>query len=119
MWGMEALKGVEATGDELTGVRILEKALEEPIRLIAENSGHEGSVVLNAVRQGEGDWGFDADKEEYGPLMERGIIDPAKVTRAAVENGASVATMLLTTESLVTDLPEKTPPMPPMPPMDY
>ncbi|MBI2856162.1 MAG: chaperonin GroEL [Chloroflexi bacterium] len=115
---LEALKGVQATGDELTGVRILEKALEVPIRLIAENSGHEGSVVLNAVRQGEGDWGFDADKEEYCHMMERGIIDPAKVTRAAVENGASVATMLLTTESLVADIPEKQP-APPMPPMDY
>ena len=109
---MEALKDVEATGDELTGLRILAKAMEEPLRLIAENSGHEGSVVLNAVRQGEGDWGFDADKEEYCHMMERGIIDPAKVTRAAVENGASVATMLLTTEAMVTDLPEKASPMP-------
>ena len=116
--GVEALKGVTTVGDEATGIRILEKAMEEPIRLIAENSGHEGSVVLNAVRQGEGDWGFDADVEEYCHLMERGIIDPAKVTRAAVENGASVATMLLTTESLVTDFPEKQAP-PAMPPMDY
>ena len=116
--GVEALKDVATVGDEATGIRILEKAMEEPIRLIAENSGHEGSVVLNAVRQGEGDWGFDADVEEYCHLMERGIIDPAKVTRAAVENGASVATMLLTTESLVTDFPEKQAP-PAMPPMDY
>ena len=64
-------------------------------------------------------YGFDADKEEYTNLLERGIIDPAKVTRAAVENGASVATMLLTTESMVTDIPDKTPATPPMPPMDY
>jgi chaperonin GroEL len=104
---LEALAGLEVEGDERTGLAILEKAMEEPIRLIAENSGHEGSVVLNAVKQGTGDWGFDADKEEYCNLMERGIIDPAKVTRAAVENGASVATMMLTTESMVTDVPQK------------
>ena len=104
---LEALAGLEVDGDERTGLAILEKAMEEPIRLIAENSGHEGSVVLNAVKQGSGDWGFDADKEEYCNLVERGIIDPAKVTRAAVENGASVATMMLTTESMVTDVPQK------------
>jgi len=109
---LEALKDLELVGDERVGVAILEKAMEEPLRLIAENSGHEGSVVLNAVKQGTGDWGFDADKEEYCNLMERGIIDPAKVTRAAVENGASVATMMLTTEAMVTDVPQKAqPPM--------
>ena len=121
---LEALAGLEVDGDERTGLAILEKAMEEPIRLIAENSGHEGSVVLNAVKQGSGDWGFDADKEEYCNLFERGIIDPAKVTRAAVENGASVATMMLTTESMVTDVPAPEGQgmgMPPggMPPMDY
>ena len=112
--GMETLKNVEATGDELTGIRILETAMEAPVRLIAENSGHEGSVVLNEIRKGEGDWGFDADKEDYCNLLERGIIDPAKVTRAAVENAASVATMLLTTEAMVTDIPDKNAGMPPM-----
>ena len=115
---VEALKDLDVSGDESTGVRILQKAMEAPIRLIAENSGFEGSVVLSRVREGEGDWGFDADSEEYGPLLAKGIMDPAKVTRAAVENGASVATMILTTESLVTDIPEKASP-PPMPPMDY
>ena len=124
MRSLEALAGLEVEGDERTGMAILEKAMEEPIRLIAENSGHEGSVVLNAVKQGTGDWGFDADKEEYCNLFERGIIDPAKVTRAAVENGASVATMMLTTESMVTDVPAPEGQgmgMPPggMPPMDY
>ncbi|MQF99539.1 MAG: chaperonin GroEL [SAR202 cluster bacterium] len=112
--GMETLKNVDATGDELTGIRILETAMEAPVRLIAENSGHEGSVVLNEIRKGEGDWGFDADKEDYCNLLERGIIDPAKVTRAAVENAASVATMLLTTEAMVTDIPDKNAGMPPM-----
>jgi len=112
--GMETLKNVEASGDELTGIRILETAMEAPVRLIAENSGYEGSVVLNEIRKGEGDWGFDADKEDYCHLLERGIIDPAKVTRAAVENAASVATMLLTTEAMVTDIPDKNAGMPPM-----
>ena len=69
---------------------------------------------MNEIRKGEGDWGFDADKEDYCNLLERGIIDPAKVTRAAVENAASVATMLLTTEAMVTDIPDKNAGMPPM-----
>ena len=116
---IEALKNLDVSGDEATGVRILQKAMEEPLRLIAENSGHEGSVVLNKVREGDGDWGFDGDSEDYGNLMEKGIIDPAKVTRAALENSASVATMLLTTESLVTDVPQKEGAAPQMPPMDY
>jgi len=115
---MDALKDLELTGDEATGVRIMQKALEYPLRLIAENSGHEGSVVLNKVREGKEDWGFDADKEEYTNLLARGIMDPAKVTRAAVENGASVAIMVLTTESLISDIPEKVK-TPPMPPMEY
>ena len=116
---LETLKNLTLTGDEQTGVRIMQRAMEYPLRLIAENSGFEGSVVLNKVREGKDDFGFDADKEEYTNLLERGIIDPAKVTRAAVENGASVATMILTTESMVTDIPDKTPAGPPMPPMDY
>jgi chaperonin GroEL len=117
--GMETLKDLDVVGDELTGVRILMSAMEAPVRLIAQNSGHEGSVVLNEIKKGTGDWGFDADKEEYCNLLERGIIDPAKVTRAAVENAASVATMLLTTEAMVTDLPDKgsAPPMGGMPDM--
>jgi chaperonin GroEL len=116
---LDALQDLKLTGDEATGVRILQKALEYPIRLIAENSGHEGSVILSKVREGTGDWGFDADKEDYTNLLERGIMDPAQVTRAAVENAASVATMVLTTESMVCDIPEKTSAAPPMPQMDY
>jgi chaperonin GroEL len=116
---LDSLGDLKLTGDEATGVRILQKALEAPIRLIAENSGFEGSVILNKVREGKGDYGFDADKEVYTNLLEHGIMDPAKVTRAAVENGASVATMILTTESLVCDIPEKNPASPSMPPMDY
>jgi len=94
------------SGDEATGVQLVKKAVVEPMKLIAANSGFEGAVVLNEIQKGEDDYGFDADKERYGHMMELGIIDPAKVTRAALENGASVASMILTTEALVTELPQ-------------
>ena len=115
----KVLAGVEKElkGDEATGVQLLQKALEEPIRLIATNSGYEGAVVLNDIRQHEDDWGFDADREEYGHMLQLGIVDPAKVTRAALDNAASVASMILTTETMITDTPEKTPAMPAAPPM--
>ena len=101
--------------DEKTGAKILARALEEPLRGIAENAGYEGSVVVNKVKEGEADFGFDAEKEEYCNLMERGIIDPTKVSRSALENAVSIASLLITTETLVTEIPEKekTPPMPP------
>jgi len=102
-----ALDALNLSGDEATGVRIVRKALEEPIRLIAMNSGQLGDVIVDTAMRSEGDWGFDADANEWGHMLERGIIDPAKVTRAAIENAASVAAMVLTTESLVTDIPEK------------
>jgi chaperonin GroEL len=106
-------------GDERTGVQIVAKALEEPLRLIAENSGAEGAVVLEEVRKAKDwDWGYDAEKGEFCHLFERGIMDPAKVTRSALENAASVASMILTTESLVTDIPEKKETTPTPPPMD-
>jgi len=94
------------SGDEATGVQLVKKAVVEPMKLIAANSGFEGAVVLNEIQKGDDDYGFDADKERYGHMMELGIIDPAKVTRAALENGASVASMILTTEALVTDIPQ-------------
>jgi chaperonin GroEL len=97
----------ELTGDERTGVTILRKAMEDPLRLIAENAGQEGLVVVQAVRRGNGvDYGYDALRDEYGNMFEKGIIDPAKVTRSALENAASIAALVLTTESLVTDIPE-------------
>ena len=111
------LLGLE--GDEGTGISILGKALERPLKLIAENTGVAGEVILAESRKGEGDWGYDAEAGEFGPLLERGIMDPTKVTRAAIENAASVAAMVLTTESLIADIPEETPAMPPAPPMDY
>ena len=116
------LDKIKATGtDERTGIQIVRRALEEPMRLIAHNSGEEGSVIVNAAKKAKGDWGFDAEVNEWGHLQERGIMDPAKVTRAAIENAASVAAMVLTTEAMVSDMPEKKEGVgaPPMPPMDY
>jgi len=111
----------ELSGDEKMGVQILRSALEEPLRMIAENGGEEGAVVVDAVRQGKGAFGFDGDTGEYGDLLERGIIDPAKVTRTALENAASIAALVLTTESLVTEIPAAPGAAagPPPPPMDY
>ncbi len=102
-----ALDKVEALGDEATGVNILRRALEEPMRQIAANGGWEGSVVVEAVRKLKPGHGWDAQKAEYTDMFVAGIIDPAKVTRSALENAASVAALLLTTETIVTDLPEK------------
>ena len=101
-------------GDEKTGVQIIAKALEAPIRQIAANAGLDGSVILEKVRNsGKLGYGFDAYKEEYCDMVAAGIIDPAKVTRSALENAASVSAMVLTTESLVADKPE--PPAPAAP----
>jgi chaperonin GroEL len=116
-----ALDKVEALGDEAVGVAILRRALEEPLRQIAFNAGQEGSVVVEAVRKMPAGSGYDAQKGEYGDLFAAGIIDPAKVTRSALENAASVAGLLLTTETVITDIPEKEKAVPGMPPggMDY
>ncbi len=113
---VEALVGT-VEGDEKTGVRIVAKALEAPIRQIAANAGLDGSVILEKVRSGEKGYGFDAYKEEYCDMVASGIIDPAKVTRSALENAASVAGMVLTTESLVADKPEPPAPAPAAPDM--
>ena len=110
------LKKLKLAADEQTGVDILRKALEAPIRIIADNSGAEGPVVLDNVGSKRGSYGYDAQAENYGDMLEFGIIDPAKVTRAAVENAVSVAGMILTTESLITDIKEDAASMPGMPP---
>src|SRR5438093_2328356 len=109
------------TEDELAGVQIVRKALEEPLRMIAENAGQEGMVVIERVRNGkDANFGYDAAIGEYGDMLKKGIIDPAKVTRTALENAASIAALVLTTESLVTEIPQETPAMPSgPPPMDY
>ena len=115
------LEAIGLEGDELTGSQIIAKAVEAPIKVIARNTGESGDVVLEKCAAGEGDFGYDADVGVYGKLLERGIMDPAKVTRAAIENSASIAAMVLTTESMITDVPEKEgpPAAPPGPPMDY
>ncbi|WP_299521318.1 chaperonin GroEL [Winogradskyella sp.] len=100
--------------DETTGVQIVNKAIESPLRTIVENAGGEGSVVINKVLEGKKDFGYDAKNEKYVDMMKEGIIDPKKVTRIALENAASVAGMILTTECALVDIKEETPAMPPM-----
>jgi chaperonin GroEL len=100
-------------GDERTGINIVKRALEEPVRQIAENAGLEGSVVIEKVMASKAGIGFDALKEEYLDMIQAGIVDPTKVTRSALQNAASIAALLLTTESVVADLPEKEKPMMP------
>jgi chaperonin GroEL len=114
---LPVLKKVKLEGDRQTGVEIITKALEEPIRQIAENAGKEGSVVTEKVKQEKGAFGFDADKEEFTDMIEAGIIDPTKVVRFALQNAASVASLLITTEVVIAEKPKKEqPPGPPMPP---
>ena len=105
--------------DESIGVNIIRRCLETPLKLIVENAGSEGAVVLNEVKQQADDYGYDADVGVYGQMMERGIVDPTKVTRYSLQNAASVASMVLTTESMITEIPEPASAAPPMPPMDY
>ncbi|MEN1783961.1 MAG: chaperonin GroEL [Bacteroidota bacterium] len=100
--------------DEATGLQIVTRAIESPLRTIVENAGGEGSVVVAKILEGKGDFGYDAKSDNYVEMMKAGIIDPKKVTRVALENAASVAGMILTTECALTDIKEDTPPMPPM-----
>jgi len=110
---LEDLRGINE--DQNVGIQIIMKALEEPLRQIVGNSGLEGSVVINNVKAGEGDYGFNAATEEYQHLVKAGVIDPTKVTRTALQNAASVAGLLLTTEAVVYEKKEKEPAMPAMP----
>ena len=101
------------SGDEKTGAQIILRAIEEPVRQIAKNAGLDGSVILNTIlRSKKPNCGFDAYKNEYVDMVEAGIIDPTKVTRSALQNASSIASTLLTTESIVTDIPEPTPAAP-------
>ena len=101
------LDKLEVSGDEATGVSIVRKSIEEPIRWIAENAGQDGSVVLDTVKKGKPGFGFDAQAMDYGDMVKKGIIDPTKVVRTALQNAASIASMVLITEALVCDIPEK------------
>jgi chaperonin GroEL len=116
---LDKIKGL--TDDEQMGVQIIRKALEAPLWTIAENAGQEGPVIVEAVRSNKSaTFGYDAATGEFGDMLQKGIIDPAKVTRTALENAASIAALVLTTESLVTEIPQETPSMPGPPPMpDY
>ena len=102
-----ALDGLKLGAEEKVGVQIIKRALEEPLRWIAQNAGWEGSVVLDKVRSNKGAFGFNAAAEEYEDLMKAGIIDPTKVVRTALQNAASVAGLLLTTEAVVSEKPEE------------
>ena len=115
---VRSLSAVEAvakklSGEEASGAKLVALALSTPLTRIAENAGHSGAVVIDSVRKGEGDWGFDAERGDYANLIQRGIIDPVKVTRTALQNAASVAGALLTTQALVTEIPEPIKPLPP------
>ena len=112
---LKDLKGVNS--DEQTGIKIVERAIEEPLRQIVANAGGEGAVVVDKVREGKGDYGYNARTETYEDLRQAGIVDPAKVARVALENAASIAGMFLTTECLIVNKPEEKPAMPAAPGM--
>ncbi|MEE8598992.1 MAG: chaperonin GroEL [Dehalococcoidales bacterium] len=101
------LDKLEVTGDEATGVNIVRQAMDEPIRWIAINAGRDGAVIVDAVKKGQAGVGYDAEADDFGDMVSKGIIDPTKVVRSALENAASIAAMVLITESLITDIPEK------------
>ena len=113
---LSSLGKLQVEGDKKIGVNIIQRALEEPIRQIANNAGQEGSVVTEKVKNEKGAYGFDASKDEYTDMIKAGIIDPTKVVRLALKNAASVASLMITTEALVAEKPEKKAPYPPMPP---
>ncbi|WP_279053030.1 chaperonin GroEL [Hoylesella timonensis] len=115
---LDALKDLKSVNsDEQTGIKIVERAIEEPLRQIVANAGGEGAVVVDKVREGKGDYGYNARTETYEDLRQAGIVDPAKVARVALENAASIAGMFLTTECLIVDKPEEKPAMPAAPGM--
>jgi chaperonin GroEL len=111
-----ALDKIKIKAAQKIGARIVQRALEEPLRQIAENAGHEGSVVVDKIKNAKGAFGFNADTEKYEDLMQAGVIDPTKVVRYAIQNAASVAGLMLTTEAMVAEKPEEKKEMPPMPP---
>src|SRR5205085_12670655 len=103
-----ALEKLKADGDEATGINIVKRALEEPLRQIDYNAGFEGAVVIGKVRDSKDDnYGFNAESDEYGDMVKMGVIDPAKVTRLALQNAASVSALMLTTEALVAEIKEE------------
>ena len=106
---IEHSENLNLEGDEKTGVNILKRAIEEPVRQIAENAGVDGAVVVQKVKEGNGDFGFNAQTMVYENLISAGVVDPTKVTRTAVQNAASIASLLLTTETMLAEIPEDKP----------
>ncbi|MDP7622387.1 MAG: TCP-1/cpn60 chaperonin family protein, partial [SAR324 cluster bacterium] len=106
-----------ANDEQRIGVSILKRALEEPLRQIVSNAGEEASVILNSVADGKGNYGYNAATSEFGDMIEMGILDPTKVARSALQNAASVAGLLLTTEAMVAEIPKEEAAHPPMPDM--
>ena len=116
MSAIESLNGIAFENeDQKIGIEIVRRALEEPLRQIVANSGKEGSVVVNAVKEGKGKIGYNARTDVYEDLIKAGVIDPTKVARVALENAASIAGMLLTTECVLAEIKEETPAAPAMP----
>jgi len=111
-----SLDKIKLSGDQMVGVKIVKRALEEPLRQIAKNAGHEPSIVVQKVKEGQDDFGFDAYQEEYVHMYKAGIIDPTKVARIALQNASSIAGLMLTTEAVITEIPEKESTAPAMPP---
>ncbi|MES0329812.1 MAG: TCP-1/cpn60 chaperonin family protein, partial [Dehalococcoidales bacterium] len=109
---LPVLDKLKLTGDEATGVKIVRKAILEPVRWIANNAGADGAVVVEQVRKSPKGIGYNAETDEYGDMVKMGIIDPTLVVRSALINGASIANMVLITEALVANIPEKAPPAP-------
>ena len=119
LMALPALDKLKLEGDEATGVDIVKKAVEEPIMLIAENAGRDGAVAVDTIKRSPKGFGYDAQADEFGDMVKKGIIDPTKVVRSALQNASSIATMILITESLVADIPEKKEAGPAMPPGGY
>jgi chaperonin GroEL len=113
---LEALDKLKGEGDQQIGINIVRRAVEEPMRWIATNAGMEGSIVVQRVKEGKDDFGFNALTDEYENLVGAGVIDPTKVVRSALQNAGSIASLLLTTEALVADIPEEKKDAPAMPP---
>jgi chaperonin GroEL len=116
--GQLALDELKVEGDEAIGVNIVRKAVEAPLRQIVANAGGEGTLVVQEVKNGKGNYGYDVVTDQYVDMLEAGIIDPAKVTRYALQNAASIAGLLLTTECMIYDIPEKKKNTQPAPDMD-
>ena len=116
LMALSTLDELKAEGDEATGIDIVKKAIEEPIRFIAENAGRDGAVVVDTIKRSPKGWGYDAVADDFGDMIQKGIIDPTKVVRTSLQNASSIAGMVMITESLVADIPEKEKAMPGMPP---